>query len=158
MRLTGLIRLGRDAEIRYTDDGKPVASLSAAWNYGRKGEDGRRPTQWADLSLWGEKAEGLADWLTKGRQLFVIARDVHIKTYDRRDGGTGSKLVVTIETIEFAGSNEQQGQQSSASQPAPRAAAPAPRTHGDRHGGPNNRPKAGSAGSFDDMDEDSIPI
>lgn len=38
-----------------------------------------------------------------------------------------------------------------------RAATPAARTHGDRVGGPKNRPAAGTGTGFDDMDDD-IPF
>ena len=49
MQLIGLARLGRDAEIRFTNDGEPVASLSLAFEHGRRGTDGKRTTQWALL-------------------------------------------------------------------------------------------------------------
>ena len=45
MILTGLARIGKDAELRYTASNEPVANLSLAFNYGRKGDDGKRPTQ-----------------------------------------------------------------------------------------------------------------
>ena len=40
MKLIGLVRLGRDAELRFTAGGEPVASVTGAYNYGRKGEEG----------------------------------------------------------------------------------------------------------------------
>ena len=43
--LIGLFILGRDAEVRRTSGGDPVATLSLAYNYGRKGADNKRPTQ-----------------------------------------------------------------------------------------------------------------
>ena len=39
MILTGLARIGKDAELRYTASNEPVANISLAFNYGRKGED-----------------------------------------------------------------------------------------------------------------------
>lgn len=151
MKLIGLIRLGRDAEIRYTGDGTPVATLAGAWNYGRKGDDGNRPTQWADLALWGERAEKLSEWLLKGQQLMIVADDVHIQTYERRDGGSGAKLVGRVESIEFAGPKpEQGGQQQPAQQrqqaPAHRQAAPQ-----------QQKPAPKTSTGFDDMDDD-IPF
>ena len=41
MKAFGLARIGRDAEIRHTAGGDAVASLSLAFTYGRKGEDGK---------------------------------------------------------------------------------------------------------------------
>jgi hypothetical protein len=37
-------RLGRDAELRYTPNGDAVCNLALACEYGRKGQDGKRPT------------------------------------------------------------------------------------------------------------------
>lgn len=152
MKLVGLIRLGRDAEIRYTGSGTPVATLSGAWNYGQKDGEGKRPTQWADLSLWGERAEKLTEYLLKGKQLFVVADDVHIQTFERNNGGgTGFKLVGRVDSIEFAGGQSDQGGQQQGQQrqqaPAARQAAPTQQ---------RQAPPKTSTG-FDDMDDD-IPF
>ena len=130
MKAYGLARLGRDAEIRYTQGGDAVASLSLAFSYGRKGEDGRRPTQWVDGSLWGKRAEALAPYLTKGSLVVVTLEDVHIETYQGKNG-EGHKLAGRVIDLELAGGGERQeapAPQRAApqrTQPAPRQAAPA---------------------------------
>lgn len=103
MKLIGVARLGQDAELRRTAGGTAVCNLSLAWNYGRKGDDGKRPSQWVEAALFGERAESLAPHLTKGTSLFVDLRDVHVETYSKRDGGTGTKLVGAVDSLEFAG-------------------------------------------------------
>lgn len=143
----GLARLGRDCELRYTADGKPVASLSLAFNYGRKDDSGKRPTTWVDAALWDKRAEQLAEHLRKGTSLVVTLRDVHIETFDKRDGGQGSKIVATVADLEFAG-------------PPPDAAlaqAPAPRQAPARAPAAAPRPAPKSNTGFDDMDDD-IPF
>lgn len=100
MKLIGIARIGKDAELRYTPSGKAVANLSLAYNYGQKGQDGNRPTQWVEATLWDKQAERLATYLLKGAVFNVICRDVHIETYEGKNG-TGSKLVGTIADIEF---------------------------------------------------------
>lgn len=150
MNLIGMIRLGRDAELRYTGDGTPVLELDAAWNYGRKGDDGKRPTQWANLSVWGQRAESLEQHLKKGQQLYVVCRDVHVRTYQKRDGGEGFALSGTVDDLEFAGQRPE-GSSAPAAAPA-RAPAAAPRQ------APAPAPRPASTGSgFDDMDDD-IPF
>lgn len=142
MNLIGPVRLGRDVEVRYLPDGTPVASISGAYNYGRKDMDGKRPTQWVELSLWGERVEKLSEWLVKGQQIYVVCSDAHVETYERRDGGSGHKFVAKIDTIEFVGSRPEQS-----APPAPRPTpASAPRA-----------PAAPQRGGFDDMDDD-IPF
>ncbi len=100
MKLIGIARIGKDAELRYTPGGKAVANISLAYNYGQKGQDGNRPTQWVEASLWDKQAERLAPYLLKGAVFNVLCRDVHIETYEGKNG-TGSKLVGTIADIEF---------------------------------------------------------
>lgn len=110
-QLFGVARLGRDAEVRFTQAGKPVATLALAFEYGRK-ENGKRPTQWIDAALWGERAEALAPYLLKGQQLGVTIDDVHIEVFQKSDGTQGHKLTGRVSNIEFAGSPPQQNGQS----------------------------------------------
>lgn len=137
-QLIGLARLGRDAELRYTQSGDPVAALSLAFSYGRKGEDGKRPTQWVDAAIWGKLAEAITPYLTKGAAVFVVLDDVHIETFQKRDGGEGHKLAGRVSTIELAGVPQAQDPKP-APKPAP-ASKPAPRQQ--------------TGTGFDDMDDD----
>ena len=94
-KMFGLARLGRDAEIRTTSQGESVATLALAFSYGRKGSDGKRPTQWVDAALWGKRAEALAPYLLKGGLVSVSLEDVHIETFDGKNG-PGHKLAARV--------------------------------------------------------------
>jgi single-strand DNA-binding protein len=118
IQLFGLARLGRDAELRNTSGGDQVASLSLAFTYGRKGDDGKKPTQWVDGAIWGKRAEALAPYLTKGTLVTVTVEDAHIETFKKSDGTEGTKLAGRVTAIDLAGGGERQAA------PAP---APAPR-------------------------------
>ena len=103
-QLVGIFRIVRDAELRYTQNGDAVASLSLVFNFGQKGQDGNKPSQWIDASLWGKRAEAMSQYLLKGGQIYAIINDPHIETYEKRDGsGQGFKLTGRIAEIEFAG-------------------------------------------------------
>lgn len=95
-------RIGRDAELRHTQSGDPVCSIPVAVDYGRKGQDGKKPTQWYVVTLWGKQAEGLAEYLTKGKQVFFTGTDLHIETFPKNDGTEGVKLVCRCSEIKFA--------------------------------------------------------
>ncbi len=99
----GLARLGRDAELRFTPKGDAVANLSLAFNYGRKGDDGKKPTQWVDGSLWGKGAEALAPYLKKGGLVSVTLEDAHIEVFKKSDGSESSKLSGRVTAIDLAG-------------------------------------------------------
>ena len=60
--------LTRDVELKYTSTGKAVAKGSIANNSGF-GEYAK--TNFINFTLWGKAAEGLAQHLTKGKQLFL---------------------------------------------------------------------------------------
>ncbi|HEX5362371.1 MAG TPA: single-stranded DNA-binding protein [Fluviicoccus sp.] len=114
-QMVGVFRIGNEPTLRYTQDGTPVLGLSLACNYGQKGDDGRRPTQWYDCALWGKRAEALEPYLHKGDAVYVILSDVHLETFRRQDQTTGTKIVARISEIELLGGNnsgeQQQGQQ-----------------------------------------------
>lgn len=150
MQLIGLARLGQDIETRHTPSGEQVANLSLAFNYGRKVQDGKRPTQWVRASLWGEKRiAALADYLVKGQAVVVTLDDVHIEEFQKRDGSTGSALVGTVSNLELAGRSDGGGGQQQGAAPA---AKPAPAS-----AARPTAPPRSAGGGMGDMDDD-IPF
>lgn len=104
----GLFTIGKDCELRQTS-GDDVATLSLAYNYGRK-QDGKQPTQWIRATLWGKRATALATHLTKGKQIYASLTDVHVREYESQNG-KGFSMEATISDLEFARGQQQQGQQ-----------------------------------------------
>lgn len=119
MIMTGLARLGRDTSLKYTPDGTAVCELALAFNYGRKNDEGNRPTQWVDAALFGKRAEALQPYLTKGSLICVIIDAPHIETWEKKDGNTGFKLVGRVIDIELAGGNQSTPKQEPKPEPKP---------------------------------------
>jgi single-strand DNA-binding protein len=117
MKANGLARIGKDAEVRYTPGGAAVANVSLAFSYGKRGDDGKRPTQWVDASLWGQRAESLAPYIKKGGQIVAYLEDVSIQTFTKGDGTQATKMVARLVDLEFVSGGEQ-----ASSQPKPKAA------------------------------------
>ena len=65
--------LGKDAEMTYTTGGQPVSKFSLATNRRWKDKNGewQDETEWHNIVLWGKQAEGLTQYLTKGRQIYI---------------------------------------------------------------------------------------
>ena len=105
MKAQGLARIGKDAEVRFTPGGTAVANVSLAFTYGKKGDDGKRPTQWVDASIWGQRAEPMAPYLLKGKQIVAYLEDVHLQTYTKGDGTTNTKMVARLADLEFVSDN-----------------------------------------------------
>ena len=74
--------IGKTAEIRTTQSGQKVAGFSVAVNNSR---DKDAPPTWWECSLWGNRGDKLAQYLTQGTKVTVIGefstRDYEGKTY-----------------------------------------------------------------------------
>ena len=78
--LTIVGRLGRDPEMRYTPQGKPVTNFSVAVDDGF-GEN--KSTLWFRVSAWDKNAENCNQYLHKGSKVLVSGRLVA----DKATGG-----------------------------------------------------------------------
>ena len=68
--------LGRDPELRYTQNGQAVANFSLATSESYAKRDGEREerTEWHRIVAWGRLAEICAEYLSKGRQVYIEGR------------------------------------------------------------------------------------
>ena len=142
-QLTGLFTIGRDAETRTTNTGKVVVNVAVAYNYGRKDADNKKPSQWVRVAMFGNQAQALAPYLTKGKQVSLVIRDLHIATFQKQDGSTGTSLEGVAYFDDFA-----RGPKQDDYAPAAPAAAPRP--------APPPAPRASSG--FDDMGDSDVPF
>lgn len=92
-------RLGRDAELRYTQDSKPVLNFSLAVD---TGWGDKKETLWVDCALWGERGEKLQPHLVKGKQL-TLSGDIGLRTFQKRDGSQGAALTVNVQRLTLQG-------------------------------------------------------
>ncbi|MGC9349866.1 MAG: single-stranded DNA-binding protein [Anaerolineae bacterium] len=68
--------LGRDPEMRFTSNGRPVAAFSVATSRGWTNSDGNRQeeTEWFHVVAWGGLADLCKKRLHKGSQVYVEGR------------------------------------------------------------------------------------
>jgi single-strand DNA-binding protein len=88
-------RLTRDPEIKYTQSGKAVASISVAVNRRFKKDE----TDFFDCVAWEKLAELAAEYLRKGSLIGIIG-SLRQDRYEK-DGQKRSKIVINIEQLEF---------------------------------------------------------
>lgn len=62
-------RLGKEPELRYTRNQKPVCYLSVAVN-----DEEQQKTHWNKVVVWGKQAELANQYLRKGSDVFVQGR------------------------------------------------------------------------------------
>jgi single-strand DNA-binding protein len=109
MLMSGVVRVGNDAQVRHTPQGDVVVELSLAFNYGKREQDGKRPTQWIKAAFWGSRAEKLLPYMTKGSQVHVVLSEPHIETYDKKDGsGQATSLRARVMDVELIGGRSEQ--------------------------------------------------
>ena len=98
--------LTRDPQLRYTPSGAAVADMSLAVNRKFKGQDDswKEETCFVDLTVWGKAAENAAEYLSKGRSVFVEGRLKLDQWDDKNTGQKRSKLSVVAERWQFLGS------------------------------------------------------
>lgn len=112
--------LGADAELRYTQGGQPVVSMRLATSEKWQGKDGQQQerTDWHALTLWGKRAEGLAQYLTRGSRIAVQGR-IQYRQWDDRDGNKRWSTDIVVDDVELLGG----GQRESVAEPHERFAA-----------------------------------
>ncbi len=93
-------RLGQDAELRYTAQGKPMAQFSVAVEDARAPEG--TPAQWVRIALFGERAEDLVEKLTKGCEVYSEGK-LTLRTWEAADGVTRSGLSLLAWTVQPIG-------------------------------------------------------
>ena len=113
-KLTIVGNTGRDPEMRYLADGRAVTSLSVAsnrkWTDKASGEQ-KEETTWFRVSVFGNQAEAVNQYVTKGRQVLVEGRlnpDATTggpRLFTRQDGSVGTSYEVIADTVRFLGSN-----------------------------------------------------
>ena len=103
-------RLTRDIELKYTSGGMVIGNFSIAVNRRtKKGEQWVEEASFFDVSLFGKSAEGLAQYLTKGKQIAVEGE----LRQDRwqQDGQPRSKVYISAINVQLLGGNDAKGQQ-----------------------------------------------
>lgn len=97
-------RLTRDPELRYTPQGVQVCEMRIASSRAYRTPNGekREDTVYVDVTTWRRQAEVAAQYLKKGREVFI---EGHL-TYDEwetSDGQKRSKIRVTAQRLQFLG-------------------------------------------------------
>ncbi|MEI8133732.1 MAG: single-stranded DNA-binding protein [bacterium] len=78
---------GRDAEIKYTNTGKAVATFSVATNESWKDQSGtlQERTTWHNIVAWERMAEICGNYVKKGKQIYIEGR-IQNRQYDDKEG------------------------------------------------------------------------
>lgn len=98
-------RLTRDAELKYTTGGTAVSKLGIAVNKRKKqGDEWKEEASFFDVTLWGKMAEGLNQYLVKGKQI-AIEGELELERWEK-DGQNHSKVTITASNVQLLGGGQ----------------------------------------------------
>lgn len=94
--------LGKDPEMRFTPQGKPVTTFSLATTRSFTGPEGerRQETEWFDVVTWDRLAETCNQYLAKGRRAYVEGR-LHTRSWEGQDGQRRTRMEIVANTVLF---------------------------------------------------------
>lgn len=95
--------LGSDPDLRFTPQGVAVCSFNVATNEKRKVSGELEDiTVWFKCTLWREKAEAAAKFLTKGSQVYLEGR-LRIEEWTDRESKNRFTLDLQVSDMQFVG-------------------------------------------------------
>lgn len=132
--------LGRDAQIKELPSGAKVTEFTVAIN---RGYGDQQRVVWARCSMFGQRGEKLAQYLTKGSKVCVSGQG-DVRAWSDDGGNARASFELRVDDVTLQGGGADPGSHpatTASSQPAAASAAP-----------------AASGAGVDDFNNDDIPF
>ena len=96
--------LGRDPELRYTQSGQAVANFTLATNerFANKSGEQQERTEWHRIVAWGKTGELCAQYLSKGRSVYIEGR-LQTREWEDKEGQKRSTTEIVAQNVTFLG-------------------------------------------------------
>lgn len=113
--------LGNDGELKYSQSGSPVLRFNVATNGRVRNADGNWEdrTEWVRVTIFGQRAETLAQYLKKGMRVYVAGR-LEARPWTTNDGEIRAGLELIADLCEFMSARNEDGGQQQQARPAQR--------------------------------------
>ena len=100
--------LGADPEIRYTQGGAAVCTLSVATSEVRADDQGNKTenVEWHRVIVWNKQAENCAKYLAKGRSVYVEGK-IQTRSWEDQNGQKRYSTEIIGQKVQFVGSAPQ---------------------------------------------------
>lgn len=94
--------LGKDPELKYTQNGKAFCNFSIATSESWTDAQGNKQekTEWHRITVWGKLAENCKRYLAKGSAVYIEG-SVSTRTWDDNDGNKQSTTEVRADKVNF---------------------------------------------------------
>jgi single-strand DNA-binding protein len=114
--------VGKDPEVKYTQDGRSMARFSIAtseeWKDKASGEK-KEKTEWHKVVFWGPLAEVVGKYVKKGNRIYVEGK-IETRTWDQDGEKKYIAEIIGRELLLLGGKNVESGEDA----PAPEKPAP----------------------------------
>lgn len=146
--------LGNDPEVKYTQGGMAITTLSLATTSVRKDKDGQQieKTEWHRVKLFGKLGEIAGEYLKKGRQVYIEGR-IEYGSYDK-DGVKHYTTDIVADEMQMLGG----GSEGRAEPQADRAPRPQRSESMPRRDAPASRQAPQVREDMDPFRDDDIPF
>ncbi|HWU70146.1 MAG TPA: single-stranded DNA-binding protein [Pseudoxanthomonas sp.] len=143
--------LGNDPDVKYTQGGMAITTLSLATTSVRKDRDGNQQekTEWHRVKLFGKLGEIAGEYLRKGRSVYIEGR-LEYGSYEK-DGAKHYTTDIVADEMQMLGGGEGGGG-------GDRPARPARQDYGSQGGAPRRQAPAPQQAPMDDFADDDIPF
>ena len=96
-------RLGKDIDLRYTSDQKPIANFSIAVGESWKAKSGEKQekTTWVNIVIFGKLAEIAGQYLKKGSKVFISGK-FQVRKWEDSSGNDRYNTEIVLDS--FTGS------------------------------------------------------
>jgi len=143
--------LGNDPDVKYTQGGMAITTLSLATTSARKDKDGQQveKTEWHRVKLFGKLGEIAGEYLKKGRQVYIEGR-IEYGEYEKDGVKRYTTDIIGDEMQMLGGGAEGGGGGERMSRPQRQESAPP--------SSPQRRPAPAQQAPMDDFSDDDIPF
>ena len=152
--------LGNDPEVKYTQGGMAICTLSLATTSSRKDKEGNQveKAEWHRVKLFGKLGEIAGEYLKKGRQVYIEGR-IEYSTSEK-DGVTRYFTDIIGDEMQMLGGNPNEGGGGGRSEfrGGDRSASPSRPPQQRQDSAPRQAPAAKANDFADDFADDDIPF
>lgn len=121
--------LGKDVEVKFLADGKPVGrfNLAVGTGYGE-----RKVTSWYRCSWWGDRVQKIQQYLTKGKAI-IVHGEPSIRDWTDQEGRKHTSVEVRVLDVVLLGDGKANGSQQPAEDTAKIAEEAIAESHPDQN-------------------------
>jgi single-strand DNA-binding protein len=101
-------RLGKDPELKRTQNDLAICNFSLATSEKRKDQTGSwvEQTEWHNVVVFGQVAENCARYLSKGREVFIEGK-IQTRKWQDKEGQNRYTTEILANTVQFLGSKSE---------------------------------------------------